>query len=192
MGERRLTETIEALAETRREELVIGAILLVSLAPAWADVMWAQTVALAAAALICVLGAAEVILRCRKRREAFELILEGGEEIPVAAIEDARRRLLDSRRRRELAASFESLADDAESPASWPAASVFRRQVIASVTREMHDVGSLLRAGPSQARGVALARTLLTDVTRSPLHRGDVGALRHELGRIRFLLAARG
>jgi hypothetical protein len=53
----------------------------------------------------------------------------------------------------------------------------------------MRGVGSLLRAGPSTARGVALARSLLTDVTWSPLHGRDVAALRHELRRIQFLLA---
>jgi hypothetical protein len=183
-----LVETTEALTETRRQELVVGGILVAGLVPAWVGVTWAQPAALSAAVLLCVLATAELNLRRRTRRQAFELILDGREEIPVAAVEDERRRLFDPRVRDALAASYESLADDAVSPASWPAASVFQRSTIASVMEEMHEVGSLLRSGPSSARGVALARTLLTNVTRSPLHRGDVDALRHELRRIRFLL----
>ncbi len=186
-----LVETIETLAEARRQAVTVVAILVASLAPASLGVPWAQTAALSAGAMICVLAAAVLTLRRRRRRQALELILEGREALPVAAVEEERRRLLDPRGRTMLAASFESLADDALSPESWPTGSVFPRSTVAAVADQLGDVGSLLRAEPSRARGVALARGLLTDGARSPLHRGELGALRHELRRIRFLLATR-
>ena len=184
-----LVETIETLAEARRQALTVVVILAASVAPASLGIPWAQTAALSAVAMICVLSAAVLTLRRRRRHQALELILEGREELPVAAVEEERRRLLDPRRRTMLAASFESLADDALSPEGWPIGSVFARSTTAAVADQLRDVGSLLRAGPSRARGVALASSLLTDGTRSPLHRGELGALRRELRRIRFLLA---
>ena len=183
-----LVETIETLAEARRQALAFGGILLAALAPASVGIAWAQTAVLTAAAMICVLAAAGLNLRRRRRRHALELILEGREEMPVAAIEEERGRLLDARRQAMLAASFESLADHAGSQASWPDASVFQRATIAAVAHELRNVGSLLRSGPSIARGVALARSLLTDGAVSPLHRGEMGALSQELRRISFLL----
>jgi hypothetical protein len=183
-----LVETIETLAEARRQALASGGILLASLAPASVGIPWAQTAVLTAAAMICVLAAADLNLRRRRRRHALELILEGREAMPVAAVEEERRRLLDARRQAMLAASFERLADHAGSQASWPDGSVFQRATIAAVAHELRNVGSLLRSGPSTARGVALARGLLTDGAVSPLHRGEVGALCQELRRISFLL----
>jgi hypothetical protein len=185
-----LVETIETLAEARRQALTVVVILAASLAPASLGIPWAQTAALSAAAMICVLLTAVLTLRRQRRRQALELILEGRDELPVAAVEEERRRLLDPRSRAMLAASFEGLADDALSPDRWPTGCVFSRSTIAAVADQLRDVGSLLRAGPRRARGVALARRLLTDGAGSPLHRGELGALRHELRRIRFLLAS--
>ena len=186
-----LVETIETLAEAKRQAITVLVILAASLAPASLGSPWAQTAALSAAAMGCVLAAALVTLRRRRRRQALELILEGREGLPVAAVEEERRRLLDPRGRDSLAASFESLAHDALSPHDWPIGSVFSRSTVAAVAEQLRDVGSLLRAGPSGARGVALARGLLTDGAGSPLHSGELGLLRHELRRIRFLLASR-
>jgi hypothetical protein len=186
-----LVETIETLAEARRQALAVGAILVTSLALASVGIRWAQTAAVSAAAMLCVLAAAGLNSRCRLRRHALDLILEGREEIPVTAVEEQRRRLLDARCRTTLATSFESLADYAVSPQSRPPASTFNRATIATMADELRDVGSLLRTRPSTARGVALARSMLTDGARSPLHRGEMVASCHELRRIRFLLQSR-
>lgn len=183
-----LVETIETLAEARRQAAGVGAILVASLASAWAGFSWAQTAVLCATAMTCVLAVAVLELRRRKRRHALDLILEGREELPVAAVEEERRRLLDARGRSVLASNFDSLGEDALAAARWPAASVLRRETVAGVADELRDIGSLLRSEPSSARGVALARSLLTDVTRSPLYRREPGALHGELRRIRFLL----
>jgi hypothetical protein len=185
-----LAETIETLAEARRQAVTVVVIFAASLAPAAVGIPWAQTAALSAAAMFCVLSTAVLTLRRQRRRQALELILEGREELPVAAVEEERRRLLDPRGRTMLAVSLENLADDALAAESWPNGSVFERSTVVAVADQLHDVGSLLRADPGRARGVALARRLLSDGVGSPLHRGELGALRHELRRIRFLLVS--
>jgi hypothetical protein len=183
-----LVETIETLAEARRQILAVGVILLTSLAPASVGIRWAQTATLSAGAMLCVMAGVVLESRRRLRRHALKLILEGRENIPVAAVEEQRRRLLDGRHRTMLATSFETLADDSVSPGSWPSASAFHRATVAAVADELREVGSLLRSRPSRARGVALAREVLTDGTQSPLYRGEVETSCHELRRIRFLL----
>jgi hypothetical protein len=185
-----LVETVETLAEARRQALAVVAVLVPSLALASVGIRWAQTATVIAGAMLCVLTAAELNSRRRLRRQALKLILEGREGVPVAAVEEQRRRLLDGRHRTMLAATFENLADDAESPGRWPSASVFHRATVAAVADELRDVGLLLRSGPSRARGVALAREVLTDGVRSPLLRGEADVSGHELRRIRFLLAS--
>jgi hypothetical protein len=78
-----LAETIETLAEAKRQALAVALILAASLAPAALGIQWAQTAALSAVAMSCVLAATTVGLRRRRRRQAFNLILEGREELPV-------------------------------------------------------------------------------------------------------------
>jgi hypothetical protein len=66
-------------------------------------------------------------------------------------------------------------------------------ETLAEARRQVLAVGVILlvtlpRSEPTAARGVALARALLTNGALSPLHRGEIGSLRRELRRIRFLL----
>ena len=56
---------------------------------------------------------------------------------------------------------------------------------------DVRGIAHLLRgATVPRVRGVALCESLLTDGAGSPLYGNDVEALRRELGRIRFSLAA--
>jgi hypothetical protein len=187
-----LVESIETLAEARRQALAVGVILITTLALASGGIRWAQTATLGAGAMLCILAAAERNSRRRLRLQALKLVLEGRETLPVAAVDEQRRRLLDGGHRAMLAASFERLADDAAKRESWPRASAFRRATAASAADELRGVGELLRSEPSRARGVALARKVLTDGAGSPLHRGEVDVLCQELRRIRFLLQSPG
>jgi hypothetical protein len=101
-----LVETIETLAEARRQSIAVGVILLASLVPATVGIRWAQTAAVGAGAMLCALAAAEVCSRRRLRRQALALIIEGRETIPVEAVEEQRERLLDGRHRTMLATSL--------------------------------------------------------------------------------------
>jgi hypothetical protein len=105
---------IETLAEERGQALAVGVILVASLTAAIAGVSGTQTAVLIAAVMLCVLGAATLSMRNRMRTHALELIIEGREDVPVAAVEDERRRLLAPRGRRLLAGSLtrgESVGD---------------------------------------------------------------------------------
>ena len=53
-----LAETIETLAEARRQAVTVVVIFAASLAPAALGIPWAQTAALSAAAMFCVLSTA--------------------------------------------------------------------------------------------------------------------------------------
>jgi hypothetical protein len=75
-------------------------------------------------------------------------------------------------------------------PPVVPGPPLFDRAVVGGVADELRELAALLRDEPSSARGVALAWCLLSDGVRSPLHRGDVTALREELRRIHLLRAA--
>lgn len=132
------------------------------------------------------------LLQQRKRARALDLILEGRERVPVTAVDRERGRLLNPALRSSLAASFDSLVDEALTSRKLPPSYLFQRVVVAAVADELRDVAALLRVEPESARGVALARSLLTDGVMSPLLRGDVAALGQELGRIRYLLGTAG
>jgi hypothetical protein len=53
---------------------------------------------------------------------------------------------------------------------------------------EAREVVTLLREEAARVGGVALTAGFLMDGYRSPLYAGDVGRLREELNRIRYLL----
>jgi hypothetical protein len=99
---------IETLAEERGQAPAVGVILVASLIAAIAGVSGTQTAVLIAAVMLCVLGAATLSMRNRMHTHALS------EDVPVAAVEDERRRLLGPRGRRLLAGSFtrgESVGD---------------------------------------------------------------------------------
>jgi hypothetical protein len=116
------------------------------------------------------------------------LIAAGREDLPLAPVERERGRLLDPRTRSCLAASLESLVEEARHASPLGVRPLFDRLVVAAVADELLEVAELLRVAPSSARGIALVWCLIWDGVESPLHRGDVAELRGELGRIRYLL----
>lgn len=185
-----LVRVSAALAVVGRQSLAVAAVLAASATSAVAGAAWATVMALSAGGVLVALGAVAGLLQQRKRECSLDLILEGRERVPVAAVERERGRLLNPALRSCLAASFESLVDEALTPSKLPPSYLFQRGVVAAVADELREVSALLRVEPESARGVALARSLLTNGVLSPLHRGDVAALEQELGRIRYLLTS--
>jgi hypothetical protein len=160
-------------------------------------------IALDAASAPLLLGAAALVhlglvvvnqyLRRRARELSEELTASGnGAARSLQLVEDEYRRLASPLERHRLAGSLERWIADAR---RWPrlgrglppppGVSSLRFTV-----DEARDVVSLLRAGPADVRGVALTSRLLSDGGSSPLFGPDPEALREELVRIRFLLAA--
>jgi hypothetical protein len=182
----------DALKAVLCQSLAISCVLATSLIALAGGAAWAPGIAGSAGLVLLTLGAAGALLRQRRRDHVLALIAGGREELPVEAVERERHRLLDRRTRSRLAASFESLVEEAAKPPVVPGPPLFDRAVVAGVADDLHELAALLRDEPSSARGVALAWCLLSDGVGSPLHRGDVTALREELRRILHLLRAAG
>jgi hypothetical protein len=155
----------------------------------------ARRAELAACVVGCLVLAGLAAIHGNSRRDqALEVIIAGGEELPLDELEPVRRRLLDVRRRSQLAASLERYLKHAEEwnrtlPMFRPIGNAPLLLAHADLVRE---IACLLRTDVVQrARGVALCEWLLTDGVTSPLFRSDGEALRRDLGRIRFDLDTR-
>ena len=144
-----------------------------------------------AAAVACLLAAATLAARATVRGRARDLIAEGREDVPVAAVARECERLLGLRHRQMLARSLRRLRVAAEGPP--PSRSRGTRPLHADTLRtvgpELRQLEALLGQPHGGARGVALARRLLVEAA-SPLRAGDPQRLREELRRISILLAA--
>jgi len=147
-----------------------------------------------AGATSLVLGGLVVSSWSSRRRRALDLIIAGDEDLPLDELEPVRRRLCDPRGRARLAESLERCLRTAE---RWyeiapPMRPVGNMRLLLPHADDVRDIARLLRAHTvPRARGVALCERLLTDGVTSPLFRDDADALRRELGRIRYALAAR-
>jgi hypothetical protein len=135
--------------------------------------------------------AAVLYFRSHTRDVTHELIASGdGAALSVGGVRDERRRLASRRERERFARSLERLLHDAERwhrilPAYRPPDGA---QLLRHAASEARDVIALLRAEAAHVRGVALTARFLMDGSSSPLYAGDVGRLREELNRIRYLL----
>ncbi len=136
-------------------------------------------------ALVCVLAA----LRLRKGELCLELIVAGRASLPLACIGRVRGRLLDPRKREELARSVDEVVGLAavRRPGLRPPPPLCDVRVIRAAAPELRQVASLLRGARPSVRGVALVAWLLTSAA-TPLYGASVEPLRQELGRARYLL----
>jgi len=187
-----LVRAIHACAVVAHQALAVGITLAGAAVAGACGAEWARTVGLSALIVLLILAGAAAELHQRKRQRALDLILEGRERLPIAAIRRERRRLLDPRTRSLLAASFQTMAQEATSRpkmvirASRP---LFDVKVVAGVAEELRAVARLLGPESESARGVALAERLVMDGMASPLYGHNIAALREQLKRIRYLLS---
>jgi hypothetical protein len=175
-----------------RQILVTSLSLLLAAAGVTLGVGDAPIVLGAAAAVELALLLAALFVRLRTRDVVQELIAAGNDAafaLPVVQAEG--RRLVSRREREHFARSLERLLRDAQRwhrifPAYRPPDGT---QFLRFVPDEVCEVVRLLRAESAHVRGVALTARLLMDGGASPLYAGNVGRLREELNRIRYLLA---
>lgn len=185
-----LVRVTEALDRVVRQALSVAALLAGSIMALSDGVAWAGPLVVSAALVLSGLMVVVVALELGKRDRALELIIDGRESLPLAAVERQRRRLLAPRTRAALARSFEGMIREASHPPKVPVRGIrplFDRGVVARVAPELRRVNALLRADHAPARGVALAKLLLTDGA-SPLYGHQIEPLRDELHRVRHLL----
>jgi len=110
---------------TAREQFVS-----VSVVQAGAVVLWTggwaagAAVALSAAACQLALGCRIAALRGTRHGVCLQLVIEGGSSLPLRCIDRVCRRLLDRRRRDQLARSINELVDEAHRPWITPGARI--------------------------------------------------------------------
>jgi hypothetical protein len=135
------------------------------------------------------LGCRHMALMAWRRELCLTLILEGSRPLPLACLDQERRRLLDPRTAERLAEGFEDIVASAAQRSALHASSrpLFQPRVIRQLAPELREVASLLRSARADVRGVAAAERLLSS-TASPLYGVGVEPLRHEIVRVRSLL----
>ena len=185
-----LLRATEAVHYTGRQGVDVAAVLAGSVIARIEGYRWAGPLAFSAAGVLLILT---VLLAGHKQRErdcAIELVLEGREGIPIAAVQRQRRRLISDQTRNGLAGNLEDLIRQSASRSRLQMRVTplpFEPTVLRMAAGELREVSGLLRTEGVSARGVARAERLVERAV-SPLYGQDVGALREELFRVRDLL----
>lgn len=184
----------EAVDYTGRQWVDVAAVLTGSVIARIEGRGWAGPLAGSAAIVLLILTVLVAAHKQRERDCAIELVLEGHETVPIAAVQRQRRRLLSDQTRNGLAGNLEDLIRQAAGRSRLQmrvTALPFEPTVLTMAAGELRDVIGLLRTEGVSARGVARAERLV-ERAMSPLYGQDVGALREELRRVRDLLANGG
>ena len=142
------------------------------------------------AAVALAFAVAWAVAHRRAHERAQDLIAAGRDGVDLSVVAHERRRLASRRRRERLARSLEAFHRDAlrwyETPASLrPLHGVVQLRYLG---KELVAMTKALRRDRVHVQGVALAERLLSDGYASPLYGNEVGPLRDELNRIRYLL----
>lgn len=121
---------------------------------------------------------------------ARDLIAGGHDSVALSVVARERRRLASPKERERLARALEAFHRDAVRwhqilPQFRPPQGVLQ---LRHTTREVEALTAALRRDRVRVQGVALASRLVTDGHESPLYAGELGPLREELNRIRYLL----
>jgi hypothetical protein len=202
------------LAETRDAESVLGRSHRLTRALTSTHTLALQTVVAALAVVaaclglilhlgptmlvvaVCTLVALAFLLawmaaRRRARERARDLIAAGRDGVALSVVARERRRLASPKERERFAKSLEAFHRDAmrwyEIPPQFrPPHGILQ---LRDVNRELAALTEALRRDRVRVQGVALTEKLLTDGCESPLFADELGPLREELNRIRYLLA---
>jgi hypothetical protein len=189
-----LLRATEAVHHTGRQWVHVAAVLTGSVIARVEGREWAGPLALSAAIVLLILTVLVAAHKQRERDCAIELVLEGRETVPIAAVQRQRRRLLADQTRSGLAGNLEDLIRQAAGRSRRQIRVTplpFDPTVVMMAVRELRDVIGLLRTEGASARGVARAERLVERAV-SPLYGQDVGVLREELRRVRDLLGNGG
>jgi hypothetical protein len=131
-----------------------------------------------------------LVVRSVAREQAQSLIAAGADCVVLDVVARERRRLASRGEREALARSLASLHRDAlrwnrTHPHFRP---LFGVAQLRHVSQEVDALVTALRHDRVRVQGVALTSRLLSDGQSSPLYANEIGPLREELNRIRFLL----
>jgi hypothetical protein len=187
-----LVGVVHGLKTARDQVLVVAAIQMVAAILLYEKAPFAVPLVIAGGVVQATLGCRLAVLRSRKRDACRELIIRGGDWLPLAAVERESRRLRSVRRQARFARGLEEIADIADRRRfqSPGAAVVCHVRVLRPVVPQLREIACLLLSGGAAVRGVALVEWLLI-FGDSPLYGTQVEPLRQDLGRARYLLAQR-
>lgn len=181
-----LARVLVRLSVTWTQSLAVAALLLMGAFASVEGVSGSLWVVVAAAAVEVLLLFRAVLLIDATHEHARDLIAQGRGDLPLSVVDRVRRRLVDPRRRRQLASALDEMRQQA-ARAPDVVHPVCNGRVIAAVAPELATIAALLRRDEAGERGVAIADRLVVD-DGSPLYRDDVESLRIELRRTRYLL----
>jgi hypothetical protein len=182
-----LARAEERLGWLRRQALVV-AVTLVGSAIGLVAGIEQLGAALPAAALVLVVLATWIVVAVGAIRErALELIAEGRDALPLAAVRRECARLASPRRVLDLARSLDELRREARRPRRSLVAPLYVPAVIRESDAEIARLAGLLRSGRTEPAALARIERLLSGA-RSPLYGADGRRLREELRRIHFAL----
>jgi hypothetical protein len=131
-----------------------------------------------------------LVVRSVARERAQALIAAGNDGVVLEVVARERRRLASRAEREALASSLASLHRDA---LRWNQIHPHFRPLfgvgqLRHMSGEVEALVAALRRDRVRVQGVALTSRLLSDGQSSPLYANEIGPLREELNRIRFLL----
>src|SRR5829696_8089105 len=185
-----LVAVLDACGETIEGIATVAAVQLGALALWWVNASYGRALALGAGVVHAALGLRWGSLRVERRELCLELVIAGGEHLPLAAVARERRRLANPRHQVQLALCLENLADTASrKPCRGERQRpLHSRRVLRATGPQLRAVVARLGEGGAELRGVALLDRLITSGA-SPLYGERVGPLREELARGSYLLA---
>jgi hypothetical protein len=165
--------------------LLFTAVFVVALA-AFAYPARSAAVAVPGASVLLYLFLRLAVLADERKELAVNLVIQGGEALPIARVVRLRRTLLGHRRdqtRRSLLRTLDQAADQAQRHPADP------RAPILAVADKVLEVADLLQRTRS-ARAVAMTERLIGTSAGWHMLAFEPDGLARELGRIRFLLLA--
>jgi len=174
----------------RKQANAVMSIILGSAAAALTGVADTRAALAAATVVEVALACALTALAGSRRDRVLDLMIEGQEELALAAVARERQRLRDPHYRARLSHGLESLLHEAEHPVLRPPSTrpLYRRRVIAAAARELLETARSLRCEHAGTAGIAMTERLLSR-HYSPLYGENAELLRVELRRCQFLLA---
>lgn len=187
-----LVQVSDLLQSINRQCFVVATILLGATVAVIERQDWAWMLILGAGFVLSIDALLAVGFRQCKRDHAIDLILNGYQNIPIAAIQDQRQRLLSERTRKSLARVLMRTVEEVSERPRWKTRgtmALYHPKTIADAIDELLAVASALQTDDLSAQGIARAERLLTNGT-SPFYGHDQIALRAELRRIRDDLLA--
>jgi len=185
-----LSRAVDRRESVGRQSRVVGAVLIGSIIEFTQGAGWAAAAALSAVVVLFGLAIGAAALTQRQRDRALDLIIEGRENVAVAAVQRERQRLHAPGTQRCLARAIDGMIDLALNPPKIRgrgARPLFEIAVVACVAEDLRAISRRLGAHHASVRGVALAERLMSDGT-SPLYRDQADVLCEQLRRIYDLM----